>query len=143
MRREGVQVGMKAHLGLLSAVLLLTGCAAKDQEPDVVPGASAQSSATSSAPKPEATVSRPTKIPKNTKSEPPVDAFQQVVTSGQVRIKGQCVELVTDQLTWVLIGPDAAKLRDGTRAKVTGVPDPNRETGCTGSPLLLSKADPE
>ena len=57
-------------------------------------------------------------------------------------IVGRHIELVTDQLTWVLIGPEAARLHDGQRAKATGVSDPNQETTCTGSPLLISKADP-
>ncbi|WP_432833162.1 hypothetical protein [Dactylosporangium sp. CA-092794] len=92
---------------------------------------------------PESVVSLPpTRLPKTTKAEPPVDDFQQVVTQGRVRVAGQCVELVTDRLTWTLIGPAASGLRDGQQAKVTGVPDPNRETGCTGSPLLVSQVTP-
>ncbi|WP_433081519.1 hypothetical protein ACQP1P_46305 [Dactylosporangium sp. CA-052675] len=70
------------------------------------------------------------------------DDFQQVVAKGRIRVSGTCVELVTDQLNWVLIGPAAAQARDGQQVTATGVPDPNRETGCTGSPLLVSSVAP-
>jgi hypothetical protein len=139
---------MKAPLGLLLglfAVVLLGGCAANDGgQPDASTAAAAPSTAPTSkaAPSPEPSISLPGKLPKTTKAEPPVDDFQQVVAQGRVRVAGQCVELVTDQVTWVLIGPEAAKLRDGQQAKVTGVPNPNRETACTGSPLLVSQAGP-
>ncbi|WP_433611660.1 hypothetical protein ACQP2P_44925 [Dactylosporangium sp. CA-139114] len=70
------------------------------------------------------------------------DDFQQVVAKGKIRVSGTCVELLTDQLNWVLIGPAAAQVRDGQQVTATGVPDPNRETGCTGSPLLVSSVAP-
>jgi hypothetical protein len=127
---------MKAPLGLLLAVLVLAGCAPKATEPDQTAASTAPSE------KPEPSISIPRGIPKNTKTEPPVDAFEQVVTKGRIRVTGTCVELLTEQLNWVLIGPAAAQLRDGQQVRVTGVPDPNRETGCTGSPLLVSSVAP-
>jgi len=133
---------MKAPLGLLLAVLFLSGCAAKSSgtpEPAAPAAASASAAATTA---PEPTISLPAGLPKNTATQPPTDDFQQVVTQGAVRVTGQCVDLVTDRLTWTLIGPAAAGLRDGQRAKVTGVPDPNNSTACTGSPLLVSAATP-
>ncbi|GAA3449456.1 hypothetical protein [Dactylosporangium matsuzakiense] len=120
---------MKAPLGLLLAVALLTGCAAEkpqDEAPATVPPVSPTAS------------TRPPKIT----SEPPIDAFAQVVADGRVRITGTCIELVTATLNWVLLGPAAAQLRDGQQVRATGVPDPNRETGCTGSPLLVSSVAP-
>jgi hypothetical protein len=146
---------MKAPLGLLLAALLLTGCAAKSANPSAAgPSTEASPARTSpTVPSPRATspggpgsaeptISLPPKVPKTTKVEPPADAFQQVIAQGRVRVTGSCVELVTDQLTWTLIGPDAARLRDGQQARVTGVPHPDRETTCTGSPLLVSQATP-
>ncbi|WP_344610805.1 hypothetical protein [Dactylosporangium salmoneum] len=146
---------MKAPLGLLSAVLILSGCAAKPEksgqnvEPAAsqsaapsAPGASASPSAKRAAPSDEPTISLPPGLPKTTGVVPPVDAFQQVTVQGVVRVSGSCVELVTDKITWTLIGPAAAQLRDGRQARAVGVPDPNRETACTGSPLLVSQATP-
>ncbi|MFD0583609.1 hypothetical protein [Dactylosporangium darangshiense] len=140
---------MKAPLGLLLAVAVLTGCAAKtdqiaqpspsaEKSGQIAPTGGVTNKATN-----EATISVPPKAPKTTKVEPPVDDFQQVKAEGKVRVTGTCTELVTDQLTWTLIGPAAANLRDGQRARVVGVPDPNRETGCPGSPLLVSLASPQ
>ncbi|WP_426508704.1 hypothetical protein ACPPVO_59255 [Dactylosporangium sp. McL0621] len=128
---------MKAPLGLLLAVLLLAGCATapKTDEP-------AQSAAPAVSVSREPTISIPPGVPKTTKVEPPVDEFQQVVTEGRVRVTGTCIELITAQLNWVLIGPAADGLRDGQQVKVTGVPNPNRETICTGSPLLVSSVAP-
>ena len=129
---------MKAPLGLLLAVLVLGGCAQK-AESVTLPGPSTEAS---ERPAPSEGISVPPKVPKTTKAEPPVDDFQQVKAQGRVKVNGGCTELVTDQLTWTLVGPAAAALRDGQRASVVGVPDPNRETGCTGSPLLVSQATP-
>ena len=130
---------MKAPLGLLLAVLVLGGCAEQDQTTEK-PGQSG--SGTPSVAPSDSSISLPPKVPKTTKAEPPVDDFQQVKAQGKVRITGKCTELVTDQIIWTLVGPAAASLRDGQQAKVVGVPDPNRETGCTGSPLLVSQATP-
>jgi hypothetical protein len=133
---------MKAPLGLLLAFLVLAGCAAKSGESAQAPQSPEKSRQSVSPTSPEATISLPPKAPKSTKAEPPVDDFQQVKAQGKVRVTGQCTELVTDQLTWTLIGPAATSLHDGQQAKVVGVPDPNRETGCTGSPLLVSQVTP-
>ncbi|MFG2038551.1 hypothetical protein [Dactylosporangium sp. NPDC048998] len=146
---------MKAPLGLLLAVVLLTGCAAKTGDsgdlarPATVPEASGPSAAppasavaTGPARIAEPAISIPPKAPKTTKVEPPIDDFQQVTAQGRVRVTGPCVELVTDGLTWTLIGPEAARVRDGQQARATGVPDPSRETACTGSPLLVSRVTP-
>ncbi|MFI5916341.1 hypothetical protein [Dactylosporangium sp. NPDC051541] len=124
-------MGMKATLGLLLAVALLAGCGERTEKTEKTEKTD-QAALVPSNPAP--TTPRPLK----TLSEPPLDAFQQVVAKGTVRITGTCVEVVTEQLNWVLIGPAAAQLRDGQRVQATGVPDPNRETGCTGSPLLVS-----
>src|SRR5438552_3062916 len=80
LRREEVQVSMKAPLGLLLAVVLLGGCAAKDAAQE---GAQAPASASAPAPgstpapsaaqSPGAGISLPGKLPKTTKAEPPVD----------------------------------------------------------------------
>ncbi|MGI5246099.1 hypothetical protein [Dactylosporangium sp. CA-139066] len=133
-------MGMKAPLGLLLAVLLLGGCAEKSRT--AVPPAPSTATSEPSTATSEQGISVPSKVPKTTKAEPPVDDFQQVTAQGRVKVTGACTELVTDQLTWTLIGPPAASLRDGQQAKVVGVPDPNRETGCAGSPLLVSQALP-
>jgi hypothetical protein len=139
---------MKAPLGLLLAVLVLGGCASKTEKAAAPPPAtSAAPTSAPTAPPPapgrsEPTISAPPNVPKTTKAEPPVDDFQQVVAQGRIRVAGSCIELVTDQITWVLIGPAAAQLRDGQQVKVTGVPNPNRETGCTGSPLLVAGVAP-
>jgi hypothetical protein len=133
---------MKAPLGLLLPVLLLAGCAAPDKSVEV-----GQSSETSASPAPrkvtdEPTISLPPKAPKTTKAEPPVDDFQQVVATGTIRVGGECIDLVPDKaggVTWTLIGPQLKDLRDGQRVKVTGVPNPGRETTCTGSPLLVAQ----
>ncbi|MEV8515043.1 hypothetical protein [Dactylosporangium sp. NPDC051484] len=139
---------MKAPLGLLLAVALLAGCAAKTGDsarPVTGPrssgpsAAASESAATGPARSAEPAISIPPKAPKTTKAEPPIDDFQQVTAQGRVRVTGQCVELVTDGLTWTLIGPQAARVRDGQQARATGVPDPNRETACTGAPLLVSR----
>ncbi|WP_432982018.1 hypothetical protein [Dactylosporangium sp. CA-233914] len=132
---------MKAPLGLLLAVLVLAGCADRSPQPVQAPS-SARKSAPTAGRSAEPSISIPPDVPKTTKAEPPVDDFQQVVAEGRVRVSGSCVELVTDRTTWVLLGPAAAQLRDGRQARVTGVPDPNRETGCTGSPLLVSGVAP-
>jgi hypothetical protein len=147
-------------LGLLLAVLVgsaLSGCAPADKTAAPAAPASSgspaaaspQQPASSSGPPsarppgdPEPTISLPTGLPKTLAPEPPTDDFQQVVTQGSVRVSGQCVELVTDQLTWTLLGPEAAKLRNGQRAEVTGVPNPNASTPCAGSPLLVGTAVP-
>ena len=141
MNREGVQGSMKAPLGLLLAVCVLAGCASKTDEP-VRPAAPPPSDSPGVSRGAEPTISIPVGVPKPTKSEPMTDTFQQVVTKGRIRITGGCTELITDQLNWVLIGPPAAQVRDGQQVTVTGVPDPNRETGCTGSPLLVSSVAP-
>ncbi|WP_433211966.1 hypothetical protein ACQP00_51510 [Dactylosporangium sp. CS-047395] len=120
-------------MGLLLAVLMLAGCAEQS-------GQTAEPAASSANPQP--TISIPNGVPKTTKVEPPADAFQQVVATGKISVTGTCVELITEQLRWVLIGPPAAQLRDGQQVKVTGVPNPNRETGCNGSPLLVSAVQP-
>ncbi|MEV6927534.1 hypothetical protein AB0M46_23945 [Dactylosporangium sp. NPDC051485] len=151
-------MGMQAPLGLLPAVLVLSGavlagCAAKPEksgrnaEPatssSVAPYSSAASpSAKRAAPSDEPTISLPPGLPKTTGAVPPVDAFQQVTVQGRVRVSGSCVELVTDKVTWTLIGPAAAQLRDGQQAKAVGVPDPNRETACAGGALLVAQATP-
>lgn len=143
---------MNARLGLLLAVALLAGCSARETPsaataPSAAP-ASAPAPASAGAPPAGATSQEPpigrppTRLPKTTAAEPPVDDFQQVVAEGRVRVGGGCVELVTDGLTWTLLGPAVGGLRDGQRVRVTGVPDPNRETGCTASPLLVSRATP-
>jgi hypothetical protein len=148
MRPEEVQVGVKAPLGLLLAVLLLAGCAARTGETAQAPASTDESGqiATTAVPGviPKTAVPSPARsasvlpgVPK-ARTEPPIDDFKQVTAQGRLRITGQCVELVTDQLNWVLIGPAAAGFHDGQQVKVVGVPDPNRETACTGSPLLVS-----
>lgn len=124
---------MKAPLGLLLAFLLLAGCAAP------IPSPSSPAPVSRSA---EPAISIPSGVPKNTKIEPPADAFEQVVTKGKIHISGTCTELITDQLIWVLIGQAAAHVSEGQRVQVTGVPDPNRETLCSGSPLLVSSVAP-
>ena len=132
-------MGVKAPLGLLLAVLLLTGCAARTGETAQAPPSTDKSGqiATTAAPSPASSASILPGVPK-ARTEPPIDDFKQVATQGRLRITGQCVELVTEQLNWVLIGPAAAGFHDGQQVKVVGVPNPNRETACTGSPLLVS-----
>lgn len=136
---------MKTPLGLLLAVSLLVtaaGCAAKTDATGGDAAAPASSAAAEPSTSPRPSISLPAGVPKTTKGEPPVDDFQQVTAEGRVRVTGTCVELVTGQVTWTLLGPVAAGLHDGQQAKAVGVPDPNRETGCTGSPLLVSKVTP-
>jgi hypothetical protein len=142
-------------VGLLLAVLLLAGCSAKTDKTDknapaapstdksgqiaatAAPGATPTTAAPSPPPSATTLPTMPT-LPKMTHTEPPIDDFKQVTAQGRLRIAGPCVELVTDQLNWVLIGPAAAGFHDGQQVKVVGVPNPNRETACTGSPLLVS-----
>ncbi|WP_433053587.1 hypothetical protein [Dactylosporangium sp. CS-033363] len=136
-------------MGLLLAVLMLASCAdgsdksGQNAAEPASPPSAATSNAPSTAPSAaEDTISIPPGAPKTTKVEPPTDDFQQVVATGKIRVAGTCIELITDQLHWVLIGPPVAQLRDGQQVKVTGVPNPNRETGCNGSPLLVSAVQP-
>ena len=81
-------------------------------------------------------------VPKTTAPHEPTDDFTVLTATGQVRVNGACVELVTDKIVWVLIGPPAAGLRAGQRVKVTGLPDPGFESQCTGSPLKVNTVTP-
>ena len=63
-------------------------------------------------------------VPKTTAPHEPTDDFTVLTATGQVPVNGTCVELVTDKIVWVLIGPAAVGLRAGQRVKVTGLPDP-------------------
>ncbi|UWP82563.1 hypothetical protein [Dactylosporangium fulvum] len=147
-------------LGLLLAVTaVLAGCASRSPggADTAAPGGSASGTASvaASAPasagtpaasprsvQPVPTVSLPTGLPKTREPEPPTDDFPQVTTRGRIRVEGQCVDLVTDSVTWTLLGPDAAKLRDGQQVKVVGVPNPEARTVCTGSPLTPQTVTP-
>ncbi|GAA0744763.1 hypothetical protein Drose_37395 [Dactylosporangium roseum] len=143
-------MGMRTLGLLLAATAVLAGCAARSSggADTAAPAASASGTAAASAPasagtpaasprsvRPLPTVSLPSGLPKTTDPEPPTDDFPQVTAQGRIRVEGQCVNLVTDSVTWTLLGPDAAKLRDGQQVKVVGVPHPEARTVCTGSPL--------
>ncbi|MEU0553859.1 hypothetical protein [Dactylosporangium sp. NPDC006015] len=152
---------MNKALGLLLAVsalslpVALTGCAAKSADnaadtaaapaPSVSPAPSTPApSPSKSAPGPDTSVltTLPSGVPKTTAPHEPTDDFSVLTTTGQVRVAGACVELVTDKMVWVLIGPPAAGLRAGQRVKVTGLPDPGFESQCTGSPLKVTTVTP-
>ncbi len=149
---------MNRALGLLLAVtaLSVSGCAARSADraadraaepppvsaaPSGTPAPSASGS--KAAPSPGASViTLPSGVPKTTAPHEPTDDFTVLTTTGQVRIDGACVELVTDKIVWVLVGPSAAGLRAGQRVKVTGLPDPGFESPCTGSPLKVNTVTP-
>jgi hypothetical protein len=144
---------MNRALGLLLAVsaLALSGCAAKPTGEAAAPSSVAPATSTTpapsgsrSAPAPGASVltTLPSGVPKTTAPHEPTDDFKSLTTTGQIRIDGACVELVTDKIVWVLIGPPAAGLRDGQRVKVTGLPDPGFESRCTGSPFKVTTVTP-
>jgi hypothetical protein len=67
----------------------------------------------------------------------PTDVFKPVTVSGVVRVSGNCRQLITDLVTWTLLGPSAATLTDGSTVELTGLPHPGLETGCSGSPLQV------
>lgn len=142
---------MKRALGLLLAVTVLSGCAARsaDQGAAPPPSASAASSVTPApsgskpAPSPgDSVITLPSGVPKTTAPHEPTDDFTVLTTTGQIRLEGACVELVTDKVVWLLIGPPAAGLRAGQRVKVTGLPDPGFESQCTGSPFKVTTVTP-
>jgi len=68
--------------------------------------------------------------------------FKPVTVRGTIRITGSCRELVTDTVTWTLLGPDVHTLAAGAAVEVTGTPNPNLETGCSGSPLRVRSVRP-
>lgn len=140
---------MKRALGLLLAVaaLSLSGCAAKsaDQPAGPPPSATAApaTSGASGVPSPGGSViTLPSGIPKTTAPHEPTDDFTVLTATGQIRRSGTCVQLVTDKIVWILVGPSAAGLSAGQRVKVTGLPDPSFETPCTGSPLKVNTVTP-
>jgi hypothetical protein len=144
---------MRRALGLLLAVAVLSGCAARSADRSAAPAAPAPSasatpvppspSGSKAAPSPGGSViTLPSGVPKTTAPHEPTDDFSVLTTTGQVRIDGACVELVTDKLTWVLIGPAAAGLRAGQRVRVTGLPDPGFESRCNGSPFKVTTVTP-
>ena len=154
---------MNRALGLLLAVsalslpAVLTGCAAKSADraaapaPSVSPAPSGSAGPSGPAPSPSKAApspggsvltTLPSGVPKTTAPHEPTDDFAVLTTTGQVRVTGACVELVTDKIVWVLIGPPAAGLRAGQRVKVTGLPDPGFESRCTGSPLKVTTVTP-
>jgi hypothetical protein len=63
--------------------------------------------------------------------------FSPVTVRGIIKITGDCRELVTDTVTWTLLGPDVETLAAGAAVEVTGTPNPNLETGCSGGPLRV------
>ncbi|WP_238014110.1 hypothetical protein KZZ52_59045 [Dactylosporangium sp. AC04546] len=144
-------MGMR-HLGLLLAVSALAACAAQptDSAEPAAPSSSAASSPAVSSPAasprsvaPEPTISLPSGVPKTKRPDHPTDDFPAVTVEGLIKVDGTCVSLVTGSVTWtLLLAPDAAKLRDGQKVKVVGVPNPNAFTACTGSPLTVSTATP-
>ena len=79
----------------------------------------------------------PTLEPPSGPPKQPTDVFKPVTVRGVVRVSGSCRELVTDTVTWTLVGQTAATLADGTTIELTGLPNPRLETGCTGSPLQV------
>lgn len=140
------------HLGLLLAVSVLAACAA---QPTDSAGPAAPSSPEASSPSasfraaspqsvaPEPTISVPSGVPKTKRPDHPTDDFPVVTVEGRIKVDGTCVSLVTDSVTWtLLLAPDAARLPDGQKVKVVGVPNPNAFTACTGSPLTVSTATP-
>ena len=146
---------MKRALGLLLAVTALSGCAARSTEraaapPSVSPSAgaasavpAAPSASGSKVPNPgDSVITLPSGVPKTTAPHEPTDDFTVLTTTGQIRLEGACVELVTDKLVWLLIGPSATGLRAAQRVKVTGLPDPGFESQCTGSPFKVTTVTP-
>jgi hypothetical protein len=142
---------MKRTLGLLLAVsLVLGGCAARSTDQAAAPSPSPSaapvpsSSGSKAPPSPDASVltTLPSGVPKTTAPHEPTDDFSVLTTTGQIRLEGACVQLVTDKLVWLLIGPPAAGLRAGQRVKVTGLPDPGFESQCTGSPFKVTTVTP-
>ncbi|GGM11665.1 hypothetical protein ACFFX1_25855 [Dactylosporangium sucinum] len=137
-------MGMR-HLGLLLAVSVLTACAAQPADDAAAPSSAAASSPAASprSVAPEPTISLPSGVPKTKRPDHPTDDFPQVTVEGRIAVDGQCVNLVTDSVTWTLmLAPDAARPRDGQKMKVVGVPNPNAFTACTGSPLTVQTATP-
>jgi hypothetical protein len=146
---------MNRALGLLLAVtaLSVSGCAARSADRAAAPAPSV-SAAPSGTPAPSASGSKavpspgdsvitlPSGVPKTTAPHEPTDDFTVLTTTGQIRREGACVELVTDKMVWLLLGPPAAGLRAGQRVKVTGLPDPGFESQCTGSPLKVNTVTP-
>jgi hypothetical protein len=147
---------MKRALGLLLAVaavslpVSLAGCAAKSADNAAAPPPSTAASTPAPAasgstavPRPgDSVITLPSGVPKTTAPHEPTDDFAVLTTTGQIRLEGACVQLVTDKLVWLLIGPPAAGLRAGQRVKVTGLPDPGFESQCTGSPFKVTTVTP-
>ena len=70
---------------------------------------------------------------------PPTDTFIKVRVRGTITITAGCVDLVDDNdVTWTLLGPEAAGLTDGRRVAVTGLPRPE-SPDCAGAPLMVQK----
>ncbi|WP_327007413.1 hypothetical protein OHA72_09195 [Dactylosporangium sp. NBC_01737] len=144
---------MKRALGLLLAVttVSLAGCAARSTDDAAAPPPSASApgtptpapSGSKAVPSPgDSVITLPSGVPKTTAPHEPTDDFTVLTTTGQIRLEGACVELVTDKVVWLLIGPPAAGLRAGQRVKVTGLPDPGFESQCTGSPFKVTTVTP-
>jgi hypothetical protein len=145
---------MKRALGLLLAVaaVSLSGCAAKSADNAAAPPSASATSAGTPTPAPsgskavpspgDSVITLPSGVPKTTAPHEPTDDFTVLTTTGQIRLEGACVELVTDKVVWLLIGPPAAGLRAGQRVKVTGLPDPGFESQCTGSPFKVTTVTP-
>ncbi|MET7418195.1 hypothetical protein [Dactylosporangium sp. NPDC005555] len=141
---------MKRTLGLLLAVSVLAGCAAKSVDNAAAPAGSAPAptvapsapSASKPSSDPSVLTTLPSGVPKTTAPHEPTDDFTVVTMTGQVRRDGACVELVTSSMVWVLIGPPAVGLNAGQRVTVTGLPDPGFESRCTGSPLKVTTVTP-
>lgn len=115
-------------MALLLLVCLLAGCA--DAAPSRSPATS--SGALSSTP-------LPTIEPPSGPAKTPTDSFKQVTLRGTLRVTSGCVELLTDTVTWTLLGL-TGDVRGGERVEVVGLPAPDAETGCSGSPLRVSTA---
>ncbi len=145
---------MKRTLGLLLAVTAasLSGCAAGSTDRAAAPPPSTAPAVTSAAPAPsgsgsvpvpgDSVITLPSGVPKTTAPHAPTDDFTVLTTTGQIRLEGACVELVTDKMVWLLIGPPAAGLRAGQKVRVTGLPDPGFESQCTGSPFKVTTVTP-
>ena len=76
--------------------------------------------------------SRPSGPPKT-----PADGFSPITVRGTLHITGTCPLLITDMVTWTLLGPAVAGLADGLWIEVVGLPAPQIETACAGSPLQV------
>lgn len=136
-------------LVLLVALVTVAACARSSEDPNPAgsgasaPGESANGSATGAPSGRPTELSRtplPTLKPPTEPPKSPTDNFKSVTATGVVRLSGGCKQLVTDGITWALIGTVVTEFKDGDRIEVIGLPAPQLDMTCAGSPLRVQSA---